>query len=152
MGKLLSDAQIRPPIHVDIGNVASFVHTPKIPLFQNSSRVLVNNWQYLWRAPDFTSFSCKNAFKCTAQRNQINLLNNSGIISLRCSVFLRCWHGSILEGVVGFPEKIFAIVLQAFVEDAEDKDYDHWPYESAGWVDSPGIEENGFFVAAVELK
>lgn len=83
---------------------------------------------------------------------QRNLLNNSGIVSLGSSVFLRRGHGAILQGVVGLPEKILAVILQAFVEDSKDENDNHGPYETADRVDGPSVEENCFLVAAVELK
>lgn len=53
---------------------------------------------------------------------------------------------------MGFPEKILAVILQAFVEDAEDEDDDHRPYEAGHGGGGPEIEKNRFLVAAVELK
>lgn len=53
---------------------------------------------------------------------------------------------------MGLPEKILAVILQAFVEDSKDENDNHGPYEAADRVDGPSVEENCFLVAAVELK
>ena len=80
---------------------------------------------------------------------KLNLLYNA-IFIIDDILLLRHRHTSVLERVVCFPEQIFSIIFEAFIERGHDYNSYYRSYKSANGGNIPGFKKNGFAVSAVK--